>query len=182
MAVGHDHEPEENDRYEGVDGDVLQWIVDGVVFLSHEIGDDHCCAIASKSCPGARHVAVARHEDKVHGNEHGTADAREPCSPDGLVDELVPEGEVEVDAHHDLCRHDDGHHTQTAPVVAAYDVSQDVHVAHHQEEGEQGEDNEIFHRLGVGVAVVLVLRFSEDERLVGVAERLGYHRHDHGNL
>ena len=68
MAVGHDHEPEENDRYEGVDGDVLQWIVDGVVFLSHEIGDDHCCAITRKSCPGARHVAVARHEDKVHGN------------------------------------------------------------------------------------------------------------------
>ena len=61
-------------------------------------------------------------------------------------------------------------------------MAQDVHIANHYEESQQREDDKIFHGLGVGLAVVLVFRLAEDERLVGVAERLGYHCHYHGYL
>ena len=61
-------------------------------------------------------------------------------------------------------------------------MAQHVHVSYDHEEGEQREDDEVFHRLGIGVAVVLIFRLAEDERFVGIAERLGYHGHNHGYL
>ena len=59
---------------------------------------------------------------------------------------------------------------------------QNFHVAHNQQEGEEGEDEEVFHRLGVGGAVVLVGLLAEHKGFVGVAEGLRDHRHNHGNL
>ena len=57
-----------------------------------------------------------------------------------------------------------------------------VEIAYHYEERQKGEYDEELHRLGVRFAVVLVLRLAEHERFVGIAERLGYHSHNHGYL
>ena len=57
-----------------------------------------------------------------------------------------------------------------------------VHVSDDGKERQKGEDYKELHRLGVSIAVVLVLGFAEHERLVGVAEGLCYHRHNHRYL
>ena len=65
------------------------------------------------------------------------------------------------------------------------DVFQHIEVSHHNEEGQQGEYDEILHGLGIGAAVVVFVIFlvlAENEGFVGVAEGLGYHGHDHGYL
>ena len=180
VRLGHSHEEDEGE--DDVNHDVLHGVVDGVFLLTYEVGEEHCRAIAREASPGAGDVTILRHEDDVDGNQHGATDAREVGSPDGLVDELVPEAEVEIHSHHDFRSHDDRHHLQSLPIVVADDVAQYVEITHHHQEGEQGEDNKIFHRRGVGLAVVLVLRLAKHERLVGIAERLGYHRHDHRYL
>ena len=59
---------------------------------------------------------------------------------------------------------------------------QNVHIAHHDEKGQQGEDDEVFHRVFVHLVLVFVFHSGEHDGLVGVAERLGDHGHDHGNL
>ena len=152
------------------------------MLLPNKVRQNHCRAIARKACPGASHVAIHGHEDNVDGDEHGAADAREPSAPDGLVDKFIPKREVEVYAHHDLGRHNNRHHAQAAPVVAPNDVAQHVEVSHHAQEGQQREDDKIFHGLGIGVAVVFVFRFAKHEGLVGIAEGLRDHGHNHGYL
>ena len=165
-----------------IDGDVLQRVVEGVVLLSHEIGHQHRYTVTCESSPRTGDIAVAWYEDDIHCQQYQTANAREDGSPDGLVDNLIPERQVEVDAHHDLCRHDDRYHAQTYPVVGADDVFQNVEIRHHQQEGKQREDDEILHRLGVHLMLVLVLDTCEHNGLVGKAEGLGDHRHNHRNL
>ena len=96
-----------------------------------------------------------------------------------MVGEFVPEREVEIDAHENFGHHHDGHHTQAFPIVALDNVFQDGHVHHHGEERQQSEDNEVFHHLGLGLPVFFVALAAEDKRLVGVAEGLRNHRHDH---
>ena len=152
------------------------------MFLSDKVGEQHCRGVSGEPSPCACHVAVVRYEDDVYKYEHHASGTREPRAPDGLVDEFVPERQVEIHSHHYLGSHHDGHNFQSAPVVAPYEVAQDVHIAHDDEECQQGEDDEILHCLGIGGAVVLVFRLSEDEGLVGVTERLGYHCHYHGYL
>ena len=61
-------------------------------------------------------------------------------------------------------------------------MAQNVHISYHYEECQKGEDNKILHCLGVSFTVVLVLRLAEHERLVGIAERLSYHGHNHRYL
>jgi len=61
-------------------------------------------------------------------------------------------------------------------------VAQNIHISDNHQECKQGEDDEVFHSLGIGVAVVLVFGFSEYERFVGISESLCYHSHNHGNL
>ena len=57
-----------------------------------------------------------------------------------------------------------------------------VDAGNHCQECEKGEHDEVFHRLGVGVFVVLVLALAKHKRLVGVAERLSNQRHNHCHL
>ena len=150
--------------------------------LSDYITQEHCRGVAREACPGTSHISIFRNEDDVHGNQDCAANAREPCAPDGFVDEFIPKRKVEIDSHHDFGSHDDGHDLQAVPVVRRNDVFQDVHVSHDHEESQQRENEEVFHRLGVGIAIVLFLLLSEDERLVGVAEGLRNHCHYHGDF
>ena len=55
---------------------------------------------------------------------------------------------------------------------------------HHSQEDEEPEDHEIFHGVAVGAAFPLALLFGmgENERFVGIAECLGEHHHDYGDL
>ena len=160
----------------------FQRIGDGVVLAPHEVARHHCRAVARHACPGASHVAEARNAPHVYADKHKATQSREPCAPNRAVGEFVPKGKVEINAHHDFGGHHHGHHFQSRPVVAADEVFQDFHVAHNQQEGEEGEDEEVFHRLGVGGAVILVGLLAEHKGFVGVAEGLRYHRHNHGNL
>lgn len=152
------------------------------MLLSYEVREQHGRAVACKSAPRTGNVAEAGHEYHVDKDEHQAACPGEPGAPDGLVDEFIPERQVEIYTHHYLCRHHDGHHLESAPVVAADEMAQNVHISYHDEECQKGEDNKILHCLGVGFAVVLVLRLAEHERLIGIAERLSYHGHDHRYL
>ena len=183
VVVGKIHEEVEERRDSHIHAYRLQRIVDGILALTDEIRQHHRRAVARYAAPCASHVAVLGHEEHVHRHQHQAACGREPRTVDGLVDELVPEREVKVDAHHYLGSHHDWHDAQTGPVALVRDdEAQDVDVGYHDEERKQREDDEELHRLGVRLAVVLVLRLAENERLVGVAERLRNHRHDHRNL
>ena len=55
-----------------------------------------------------------------------------------------------------------------------------VDVAHHHEEGQQGEDDKELHGLGASVAVVAIFLFTKHKGFVGIAEGLGNHGHNHG--
>ena len=183
MLVGEVHADIEQGCDCHIHGYRLERIVDGILLLAHKIRQHHSRAIACHSAPCTSHIAVLRHEQHIDSHKHHASGGREPSSVDGLVDELIPEREVEVYAHHYLGSHHYWHHSESGPVaLVGDDESQDVEIGYHHEERQQGEDNEILHSLGIGVAVVFVLRLAEDERLVGIAERLGYHSHNHGNL
>ena len=165
-----------------IEGDASQGVSDGIVFLPHHIAEHHGGGIAGKTAPSARHIAILRHKNEVHGKEHRAAHKREHRTPDGFVDELVPKREVEIHAHHYLRRHHDGHHFQSFPVVGRDDALEHIDAGYHCQERQQGENDEIFHRFGVGVFVVAVFAFAKHEGLVGVAEGLGDERHNHGNF
>ena len=128
------------------------------------------CSISSETSPGTGNVTIDRYEDNVDGNQYQATDARKVSTPDGLVDELVPETEVEIYSHHDFGSHYDRHYLQTIPVVATDDVAQYIQIAYYHQEGEQSEDDEIFHRRSVSLSVVLILRLAEYEWLVSIAE------------
>ena len=53
--------------------DAPHGVGDGIVFLPYDVGQHHCHTIAGKAAPCAGHIAVARHEDKVDCQQHGTA-------------------------------------------------------------------------------------------------------------
>ena len=180
ISLGHSYEEDEGENH--IDHHLLHRIVDRILLLTYKVGEKHGCSISSETSPGTGNVTIDRYEDNVDGNQYRTADAREVSSPDGLVDELVPETEVEVNSHHDFGSHYDRHYLQAIPVVATDDVAQYIQITYHNQEGEQGEDDEIFHRRSVSLSVVLILCLAEYEWLVSIAESLGYHRHDHRNL
>ena len=150
--------------------------------LSDEIREHHRHGVGGKASPGTGHVAEAGNEQHVDGDEHHRADAREIGSPDGAVGELIPEREVEEHPEHDFGRHHDGHHAQSFPVALTDDELQQVEIAHHGEEGQQGEDDVELHALCIGVFAVAVFRFAKHQRFVGISESLRNHHHDHGNL
>ena len=182
FVVCTEHGEGEDGGNDDVEGNILQGVVQRIVLLSHDIGSHHGNAIACKTSPGTGKITVAGYEQDVHQQQHGTAQTGEDSSPNGFVDDLIPERQVEVDAHHDFCCHDDGHNIQSRPVVATDDVPQNIHIAHYHKIGQQGEDDEILHGLGVHLVLVLVLDTGKDDGLVGKAERLRNHRHNHGYL
>ena len=50
------------------------------------------------------------------------------------------------------------------------------------QEGEQGKDDKVLHRCGVGLLTIAVVTLTENKGLVGVAKGLRNERHDHRNL
>ena len=50
-------------------------------------------------------------------------------------------------------------------------MAQYIQITYYHQEGEQGEDDEIFHRRSVSLSVVLILRLAENERLMGDIRR-----------
>ena len=166
----------------GIDKDILQGILDGELLLPDEVAEEHRGAVACKAAPGAGHIADAGHKDNVYGNHHRSSDAAHNCSPPGLVGQLVPEGEVEVNAHENLRHHHDGNHFQALPVGASHKILENGQVEHHSQECQQGEDDEVLHACGKHLGRVLVAAAGKDERLVGIAEGLREQAHDEGNL
>ena len=180
VSLGHSCEEDEGENH--INHNLLHRIVDRILLLTHEVGEKHGCSITCETGPGTGDVTINWYEDNVDGNQYRTTDAREVSTPDGLVDELVPETEVEIYSHHDFGSHYDRHYLQTIPVVATDDVAQYIQITYHHQESQEGEDDEILHRRSVSLSVVLILRLAEYERLVSIAESLGNHRHNHRNL
>ena len=176
------HQEIERCREHHVREDGAHGIVDGILALAHQVGEHHRSAIAGHTAPGARHVAVARNENDVDRHQYGATRQREPGAPNGAVDEFVPEGEIEIDAHHNLRHHDDGHHLHAAAITLAHNELEQVEIAHHAKEGQEGEDEKILHAQSVERLGVFVACGGEDHRLVGIAKGLSDHRHDHGYL
>ena len=67
-------------------------------------------------------------------------------------------------------------------VVGADDVLQYFHVADDAEEGEEGEDDEVLHGLGVILLGIAVFRLRKHDGFVCVAEGLSNHCHYHRYL
>ena len=154
-------------------------IFDGELLLAYDIRQYHSRAISSHTRPGACHVAVLWHKDYVYAYQYDAAYAREQRAPYCLVGKFVPERQVEVYSHHYLSCHNDWHYAKSRPVVRGYYVFEHIHIRHHCEESQQGEDYEVLHGLRIGVAAVLVFRLAEDKRFVGISECLHYHSHYH---
>ena len=155
---------------------------DGIESLPDEVAQQHRCAVACHAAPRTGHVAVVRDAPDVDGKQHDAAGQREQGAIDGAVRQLVPEREVEVDAHHNLCHHDDGDDAQSLPVVGANHVAEHGQPAHHAEKSQQREDDEVPHAQGIVFRLVGILRLGKDDGLVGVAEGLRYHCHNHRHL
>lgn len=85
----HAHEEGSGQQYVGTDG--LEIVGNGVLLLTHEIGEKHTGGIAAESCPCTGDVAIAGHEDDIHCQQYQTSDDREQGTPQCLVDEFVPE-------------------------------------------------------------------------------------------
>ena len=120
-----------------------------------------------------------RDEDDIDRHEDSTARQGEPRTPNGFVNQLVPEREIKVNAHHDLCSHHNRYSHQTITIFLANDVLENVHITHHTKEGKEREDDEILHRHRIVFLAVPVLRLREDDGFVSITEGLGNHRHNH---
>ena len=85
------HGEEEDGGKEEIDKYRFHRVNDRVFSLSDDVAEGHAGGITCKATPGTCHVAVVRNEDDVDGYEYATADEGEPGTPDGAVDEFVPE-------------------------------------------------------------------------------------------
>ena len=150
--------------------------------LSDKIREYHTGAIACETAPGTGHVAVFGHKDEIDGEQYSTTDSGEDGTPPGLVDEFIPEREVEIDAHEYFGHHDDGHHAQALPVAGGNKILEDVEIGHHRQEGQQGEDDKVLHDQRLGFLAAAFFAAAEDEGFVGIAEGLGNQGHNHGYL
>ena len=97
VCLGHSCEEDEGENH--INHNLLHRIVDRILLLTYKVGEKHGCSISSETSPGTGNVTIDRYEDNVDGNQYQAADAREVSSPDGLVDELVPETEEIGRAH-----------------------------------------------------------------------------------
>lgn len=167
---------------EEVADDGLDGVRDRIVVLSDTVGEQHADTVAGDAAPSTSHVAEARDEEEVDAEEYGTSNGGHDGAPPGLADEFVPEREVEVDAHEDFGHHDDGDDAEALPVVAADDVFEQIDVGDDDEESEECEHDKILHDQGLAFLALGVTAVAEDKRLVGVAEGLSDHGHNHGNL
>ena len=176
-AGGIQREGEGEPAEDGGDG-----IGHAVVALADEVAEEDAGAVAGEAAPGAGHVADARDEEDVDKDEHGATDGAHDSAPVGFGGELVPEGEVEVDAHENFRHHDDGHGTEAVPVVALDDVAEEVHVADDDHERQKGEHDEVFHYKCLAFFALLALPSGKHKGLISIAESLGDHCHNHGDF
>ena len=121
-------------RKQHITTDSLQVILNGILLLPYEIGQKHGDAIATESCPGTSHIAVSGNQKYVHHYQYRATYQGEISAPTRLVNQLVPEGKIEVDTHKDFGSHHDGHYPQPRPVVATDNMAQDVQIEHDSEE------------------------------------------------
>ena len=153
-----------------------------VLPLPYEVAHQHAHAVARQAAPGAGHIAHPRHEDHVHRHQHGAAHGAHHGAPPRLPAELVPEAQVEIDTHQYLRHHHHRYRRQRLPVVGAHQVAEHIHIAHHRQERQQREHDEILGGLRLRLLALLVALAAEDEGLVGVAEGLCDDGHDHRYL
>ena len=119
---------------------------------------------------------------QVDSQQYHATDNGEEGSIDGLVDELVPEREVEIDAHHYLSCHHDRYHPQTFPVISSHHIAQGWQPCHDAQESHEGKYDKVLHAQRIGLRLALLFALSKHKRLIGIAECLGNHGHNHGHL
>ena len=109
---------------------------------------------------------------------------RENQLPTGYGREFIPQRQVEEYPEEEFGQHDDGHHLQSRAVGGRHEEAHDVDIEHHRQENEQPEDDEIFHRLGIGflVPVACIFVTGKDEGFIGKSEGLCKHHHDNRYL
>lgn len=176
------HEDIEENGDKDIDGNTLHRIGNGIFPLPHKVREQHGGAVTRYPAPRTGHVAVLGNEEVIDKQQHGTTYQGEPCSVNRSVNQFVPERQVEIDAHHDFGRHDNGHHHDALAIALADDELQYVDIPHHAEESQQGKDDKILHGKGVVLVLVAIFGFGKNDGLVGVAESLRYHGHNHGYL
>ena len=86
---------------------VLERIIHRIFLLTDNIRKQGYHSITGYRSPGRSHITVRRHQPDVQSQNHRTADEGEIGSPLGLIRQLVPEGQVEVDALEDFGQHHD---------------------------------------------------------------------------
>ena len=89
------HQGKEESRQQDIDADALQRIIDGVQPLAEDVRQERRRTVAGHTAPSAGHVTILRDEHDVDRDEHDAASEREPHAIDRLVDELVPQRQVE---------------------------------------------------------------------------------------
>ena len=68
VAPGHDYKDE--DGQDNISGNILERIVDGVIFLSEEIAQYHTDSIGDETSPSTSPIAEVRYEDDIEDDEH----------------------------------------------------------------------------------------------------------------
>src|SRR5574344_886009 len=155
MNVGAGHTYIQDHGQTNVHYDVLEGVLDRVLFLTDYVGQDHRGSVAGETGPGAGHITELRDEHNIHSEQHEASDSGEQRTPKCLVCKLVPERKVEIDSHHDLSGHHDRHDLEALPIAWTDDVFQDIHIPYDAKERKEGEYDEVLHRLGVHLLAVL---------------------------
>ena len=173
---------EKAQRERHADADAADIVRDRHLAAADRPAHQHRAAVAGEAAPRARHIAVARHEDDVHGDHYRRADRAHHGAPPGLVAQLVPEREIEIDAHKDLGGHHYRYDPQARPILRLDEVTQQREIENDREISQERENDEIFHSVSKRLGAVSVTAAVEDNRLVGIAESLGEQRHYHRDL
>ena len=61
-------------------------------------------------------------------------------------------------------------------------MAQNIHIPHYHQEGKKRKDNKELHSSRIGFLIVFVACLTKNEWLIGIAESLRNHRHNHCNL
>ena len=165
-----------------VEEDALEVVVDVVVLLAEEVGDNHHGEVAGEGGPGCAHVVETRDQQPVETQRDGRTEKGDVGSELGLSGELVPYRKVVENAEEKIGHQQDGHDGQSHTISFAHEILHDVDVEHDANEYDRANQHEGGHHFGVGLLRVLVLRFAEEEGLGGVFEGLDKDGHHDGDL
>ena len=73
VSLSHSCEEDEGENH--INHNLLYRIVDWILLLTYEVGENHGCSISSETSPGTGDVAINWYEDNVDGNQYQAADA-----------------------------------------------------------------------------------------------------------